>query len=140
MPALLTRMCSGRSQSAVNARTESWSDRSRALTDTAPLPVSLMMPAAISFAACGRRTASVTSAPADARARAVSMPMPDPAPVTIAVFPCRSTPSITSEAVEVRLNGVCKSCDMTVPLLGVRARLDRAVSLCVVRGTRARTG
>ncbi len=109
IPALLTRMCSGRSQAAVNARTECWSDRSRALTDTAALSVSLMMPAAISSAACGRRTASVTSAPAEASARAVSMPSPEPAPVTIAALPDRSTPSITSEAVEVRLNGVCKS-------------------------------
>ena len=72
IPALLTRMCSGRSQAAANARTESWSARSRALTDTAALPVSLTMPAAISFAAaCGRRTASDDlSAPADASARA----------------------------------------------------------------------
>jgi hypothetical protein len=38
--------------------------------------------------------------------------MPEPAPVTIARLPDRSTPSITSEAVLSRPNGVVKSWDM----------------------------
>lgn len=112
MPALLIRMCSGPCQPAVNARTDSRSATSRRATWIASFPVALRRSAATCSPASGRRTASVTSAPLAARARAVSTPMPEPAPVTIARLPDRSTPSITSEAVLSRPNGVVKSWDM----------------------------
>src|SRR5260370_26634196 len=121
MPALLTRMCRGWSQAARKRRTESWSARSRASTDTCVLPVERTMPAAIPAAACGRRTARAPSAPAEARARAVSMPMPELAPVTMARLPDRSTPSITSDAVEWRPNGLWKRWDMDLPPYAARA-------------------
>src|SRR5258708_35651413 len=52
-------------------------------------------------AAAGRRTASVTAAPAALSAFAVSRQMPEAPPVTMARFPLRSTPSITAAAVEL---------------------------------------
>ena len=56
--------------------------------------------------------------PGRGQARAVSVPMPEPAPVTMARLPDRSTPSITSAAVEWRPNGVWKSRDMNLPRVG----------------------
>ena len=44
--------------------------------------------------------------PPPASARAVSTPIPDDAPVTIAVLPVRSTPAMTSAAVDSNPNGV----------------------------------
>ncbi|ESX47755.1 hypothetical protein X760_33070 [Mesorhizobium sp. LSHC422A00] len=60
---------------------------------------------ATSSAASGRRTAMTTLAPAPASAEVVSMPIPLAPPVTIIVFPGRSTPLRTSEAVEWNPNG-----------------------------------
>src|SRR5882757_8789241 len=59
------------------------------------------MSSATTRAAAGRRTASVTAAPTALSAFAVSRPMPEAPPVTVARFPLRSTPSITSAAVEL---------------------------------------
>jgi predicted pyridoxine 5'-phosphate oxidase superfamily flavin-nucleotide-binding protein len=52
------------------------------------------------------RTASVTSAPAEAKARAVSVPIPEDPPVTMARFPLRSIPAMTSAAVVSAVKGV----------------------------------
>ena len=65
-----------------------------------------MMSAAVRSPASMLRTARVTSAPAAASARAVSTPMPDAPPVTTARRPVRSTPAMTSAAVESAVNGV----------------------------------
>src|SRR5262249_39256670 len=46
-------------------------------------------------------TASVTAAPAEASALTVSIPIPPPPPVTMARFPCKSNPSITSAALDL---------------------------------------
>src|SRR5258707_10862543 len=59
------------------------------------------MSSATTRAAAGRRTASVTAAPTALSAFAVSRPMPEAPPVTVARFPLRSTPSITSAPVEL---------------------------------------
>ena len=63
-PALLTRMCSGPSQSAANAATEARSARSRWPTWTLLLPVVAMMSSATRSPSARLRTARVTSAPA----------------------------------------------------------------------------
>ncbi len=107
-PALLTRMCSGPSHAAVKAATEDWSARSSMATWICLLPVLATSSSAVACPASGLRTARVTSAPAPARARAVSTPMPEAAPVTTARRPVRSTPAITSAAVDCALNGVVK--------------------------------
>src|ERR1700681_4386137 len=106
IPALLIRICRGPVQSAQNLLTEARSETSRDLTSTASLPVETRMSSATARAAAGRRTARVTAAPAALSAFAVSRPMPEAPPVTMARFPLRSTPSITSAAVELKLKFV----------------------------------
>jgi len=106
MPALLTRMCSGSSQLAVNAATAPWSASSSGATRTRVLPVPAAMSSAVCRPASRLRTARVTSAPALASARAVSTPIPEEAPVTIARRPDRPTPAMTSAAVDCAPNGV----------------------------------
>src|SRR3954447_10353611 len=105
-PALLTRMSSGPLHAAVKARTLDRSLSSSAPTVTALFPVLWRMSAATRSPASVLRTAPVTAAPAPASARAVSTPIPDDAPVTMARLPDRSTPSITSAAVDEKPNGV----------------------------------
>ena len=106
-PALLTRMSSGPVQARTKAATLDRSLRSRAPTRTSRLPVLSPNLGGDAIACVDvSRTASVTDAPAAASARAVSTPMPDEAPVTIAVLPDRSTPSMTSAAVDSKPNGV----------------------------------
>ncbi len=73
---------------------------------TAPLPVLSRISAATRSPDEVLRTASVTDAPAAASARAVSTPIPDDAPVTMALLPVRSTPAMTSAAVDANPNGV----------------------------------
>jgi hypothetical protein len=95
-PALLTRMCSGRFQSAAHGILVGQVQGARRdLVAGGFGDVGGDLPGCL-----GGRTARTTSAPAKARTRVVSVPMPEPAPVTIARLPERSTPSITSEAVE----------------------------------------
>jgi len=103
---LLTRMCSGPLQCATKAATEARSARSSHPTRTEGFPVEEVMSAAVRSPASVLRTASVTSAPAPASVRAVSIPMPDEAPVTIARLSLKSTPAMTSAAVESKSNGV----------------------------------
>src|SRR6476660_4337724 len=100
MPALLTRMSSGPSQASVKALTDLRSDRSRALMSMAWLPADRHSSAATGSATSTRRTAIVTAAPAPAKARTVSAPTPAAPPVTIAFRPVRSTPAMTSAAVD----------------------------------------
>jgi hypothetical protein len=106
IPALLIRMCNASVQSAQKRRTEAMSASSSGLTSTASFPVEARISSATADAASGRRTASVTAAPADASVRAVSMPIPEAPPVTRARFPTRSTPRTTSAAVVANPNGV----------------------------------
>jgi hypothetical protein len=89
-----------------NLLTEARSETSRGLISTASLSVETRMSSATACAEAGRRTASVTAAPAALSALAVSRPMPEAPPVTMARFPLRSTPSITSAAVELNLKFV----------------------------------
>ena len=105
-PALLTRMSSGPVQARTNAATLDRSLRSMTPTSTRPVPRAVADLAGDAVACELFRTASVTDAPAAANARAVSTPIPDEAPVTIAVLPVRSTPSMTSAAVDSNPNGV----------------------------------
>src|SRR5689334_22749737 len=72
------------------------------------------------------RTANVTAAPASASARAVSTPIPDDAPVTMARLPDRSTPAMTSAAVDVNPKGVVIN---FAPISVPNRRGDRALSL-----------
>src|SRR5690242_344289 len=99
-------MSSGPLHAAVNAFTLARSDSSRAATSTASLPVLWRMSAATRSPVSVFRTANVTAAPAAASARAVSTPIPDDAPVTTARLPLRSTPAMTSAAVEEKPKGV----------------------------------
>src|ERR1700754_3343660 len=127
-------MSRGPLHAAVKAPTLDRSDRSSAPTVTAPLPVPSRISAATRSPASGLRTASVTAAPASASARAVSTPIPDDAPVTMARLPDRSTPAMTSAAVDVNPKGVLiKSALMSVPNTwrsdSVPRRGDRALSL-----------
>src|SRR6478672_5514087 len=108
MPALLTRMSSGLSQASVKAFTDLRSDSSSALMSMATLPADRRSSAATGSATSTRRTASVTVAPAPAKARAVSRPIPPAPPVTIAFRPVRSTPAMTSAAVDWNPKGVVK--------------------------------
>src|SRR3954453_2069274 len=117
-PALLTRMSSGALHAAVKARTLDRSLSSSAPTVTALFPVLWRMSAATRSAASVLRTASVTAAPAPASARAVSTPIPDDAPVTMARLPDRSTPAMTSAAVDENPNGVVMREVMSVPNTG----------------------
>ncbi len=105
-PALLTRMSSGPVQARTKAATLDRSLRSMRADVDLSLPVLSRISAATRSPLEVFRTASVTDAPAAASARAVSTPMPDEAPVTIAVLPARSTPSMTSAAVDSNPNGV----------------------------------
>src|SRR4051812_8226831 len=104
-PALSTRMCTGPLQARTNADTDDWSDRSSGATAIS-CPVVSATSAAVFSPAIWLRTAMVTSAPAPASARAVSMPMPDAPPVTTARRPVRSTPAMTSAAVDRAVNGL----------------------------------
>jgi MFS family permease len=113
-PALFTRICKGWLQARANPFTELMSAKSRAITRTFEFPVAWRIAAATLSPASGRRTARTTSAPAFARAFAVSTPMPDEPPVTMAHFPLRSTPAITSCAVELKPNGVVNGRILTV--------------------------
>ena len=105
-PALFTRMSSGPVHARTKAATLDRSLRSTAPTVTAPLPVLSRIRSATRSPDDVSRTASVTDAPAAASARAVSTPMPEEAPVTIADLPDRSTPAMTSAAVDSNPKGV----------------------------------
>src|SRR4051812_33478790 len=105
-PALFTRMSSGPVQARTKAATLDRSLRSMTPTSTLWFLVLSRIPAATRSPYVVLRTASVTDAPAAASARAVSTPIPDEAPVTIAVLPVRSTPAMTSAAVDSGPNGV----------------------------------
>src|SRR5215208_1538131 len=105
-PALLTRMSSGPLQLRTKAATLDRSDKSRAPTVTDGFPVLARMSAETRSPAAVSRTSSITAAPALASARAVSTPIPDDAPVTMARLPARSTPEMTSAAVDENPNGV----------------------------------
>jgi hypothetical protein len=135
-PALLTRMCGGPSQAAANALTDDRSDSSSCAAlnfpdsdgssarnwsaTAAPVPV--------------LRTARVTSAPTVASARTVSTPMPELAPVTTARRPRRSTPSITSAAVEAapKTERACDALVGCVSLTCEAAAVERANGLIVL--------
>src|SRR3954463_13108290 len=105
-PALFTRMSSGPVQARTKAATVDRSPRSMTPTLTLSFLVLSRISAATRSPYVVLRTASVTDAPAAASARAVSTPIPEEAPVTIAVLPVRSTPAMTSAAVESGPNGV----------------------------------
>jgi hypothetical protein len=87
-------------QASVKALTDLRSDRSRALMSMAWLPADRRSSVATGPATSTRRTAIVTAAPAPAKARTVSAPTPAAPPVTIAFRPLRSTPAMTSAAVD----------------------------------------
>ena len=67
----------------------------------------------IFFAFSTSRAGTITVAPAPASVFVVSSPMPELPPVTIAIFPRRSMPLITSAAVDDALNpeptGICRA-------------------------------
>jgi len=67
------------------------------------------------------RTARVTSAFALASARAVSAPRPDEPPVTTARRPDRSTPAMTSAAVDSAPNGVVMRSGMMMSSFRLRS-------------------
>jgi hypothetical protein len=115
-PALLTRMSSEPLHADVKAATLDRSPSSSAPTVTASLPVVARMSAATPSPVSVLRTARVTAAPAAANARAVSTPIPEDAPVTMARLPDRSTPAMTSAAVDEKPKGVViRSALMSVP-------------------------
>ena len=105
-PALLIKRCSGSFHPATNAAIELSLVSSSGLTSTFGLPVSATICAATFAPESVSRTARVTAAPRRASVLAVSMPIPDAPPVTIARLPVKSTPSLTSSAVDWALNGV----------------------------------
>ena len=100
MPALFTRRWSGRPDArnrAANTSMVLGTVRSIALISTSS-------PARVPAAVSTSRAGTTTIAPASRNARTVGTPMPDAPPVTIAVFPAKSMPAMTSSAVEAAPN------------------------------------
>src|SRR4029077_7178477 len=96
--------------------------------------------AATGSATSTRRTAIVTAAPAPAKAPTVSAPIPAAPPVTIALRPVRSTPAMTSAAVDWNpkwvVNGVIVPTTIEVYVRPVRLNFVLGVARCDEFGLR----